>query len=210
MGVITAIEAQKKRGDRRSIFVDGDFVAGAHEEVIFALNLKVGQTFDNERLNELIKQETSRKALDKALRLLGYRDRTKSEIRKRLLGDDFPEDTVDNVIGRLLEMGYLDDQKFSRDWVKTRTIAKPMGKTRLAWELRAKGVEQPAVEEALEALDESAETELALELARKKAEKSDISDPSFRTRTASFLRRRGFGWGAIARALDELCPQDGD
>lgn len=204
MGVITAIEAQKRRGDRRSIFVDGDFVVGAHEEVILALNLAVGQTFDNERLTEVIGKETSRKALDKALRLLGYRDRTKSEIRKRLLGEDFPEDIVDDVIGRLLGMGYLDDEKFSRDWVKTRTIAKPMGKTRLAWELRAKGVEQPMVEEALEGLDESAEYELALSLARKKADKSDTGDPSFRTRTESFLRRRGFRWEAIAKALDEI------
>ena len=207
MGVITAIEAQKKRGDRRSIFVDGDFVVGAHEEVIVALNLRVGQVFDNDRLTQVIKQETSRKALDKALRLLSYRDRTKSEIRKRLLGDDFPEDVVDDAIGQLLGLGYLDDQKFSRDWVKARTIAKPMGKTRLAWELRAKGVDQPAVEEALDNLDENAEYELALSLARKRAEKSDTGDPSFRTRTASFLRRRGFGWGAITRALDELCPE---
>lgn len=207
MGVITAIEAQKKRGDRRSIFVDGDFVAGAHEEVILALGLRVGQTFDNERLTQVIEQETSRKALEKALRLLSYRDRTRSEIRKRLLGDDFPEDIVEDVIGRLLGMGYLDDEKFSRDWVKTRTISKPMGKTRLAWELRAKGVEAPAVEEALESLDENAEYELALSLAEKRAEKSDTGDPSFRTKTASFLRRRGFGWNAIARALDEIAPE---
>jgi len=205
MGV--AIEAQKKRGDRRSIFVDGDFVCGAHEEVILALGLRVGQTFDNERLTQVITKETTRKALDKALRLLSYRDRTKAEISKRLLGDDFPEDIVDAVIGQLLGMGYLDDQKFSRDWVKTRTISKPMGKTRLAWELRAKGVEASAVEEALESLDESAEYELALSLARRKAEKSDTGDPSFRTRTASFLRRRGFRWEAIARALDEIVPE---
>ncbi len=210
MGVITAIEAQKRRGDRMSIFVDGDFVCGAHEEVIVALSLRVGQTFDNERLTQVIEQETRRKALDKALRLLSYRDRTRSEIRKRLLGEDFPEDIVDDVVDRLLGMGYLDDRKFSRDWVKARTIAKPMGRTRLACELRAKGVDAPAVEEALESLDENAEYELALSLARKKAEKSDTGDPAFRTRTASFLRRRGFGWAAIAGALDELCPQDGD
>ncbi len=190
--------------------MDGDFVCGAHEEVIAALNLRVGQAFDNDRLTQVIKQETQRKALEKALRLLSYRDRTRSEIRKRLLGDDFPEEIVDDVVGQLLGMGYLDDQKFSRDWVKARTIAKPMGRTRLAWELRAKGVDVPAVEEALESLDENAEYELALSLARKKAEKSDTGDRAFRTRTAAFLRRRGFGWNAIARALDELCPEDRD
>jgi len=210
MSKITAIEPQKRCGDRRSIFVDGEFVAGAHEDVIFALNLKVGQTFDPERLAEVIRTETAHKARDSALRLLSFRDRTKSEVRKRLIGSDYPEDIVDEVIDQLSRMGFLDDEKFSRDWVKSRTTSKPMGKARLVWELRAKGVDQPMVDEALEGLDEDAEYELALAAARKKAEKADISDPSFRNRLASFLRRRGFGWDAISKALDELCPGDQD
>ena len=210
MGVITAIEAQKKREDRRSIFVDGEFVAGAHEEVIVALGLRVGQVFDGERLAAVIQQETTRKARESALRLLSYRDRTESEIRKRLVGNDFPEDIVDVVVDQLSRAGLLDDGKFSRDWVKSRTLSKPMGRTRLAWELRAKGVDEPKVEAALEALDENAEYEMALSLARRKTEKSDVSDPSLRNRTASFLRRRGFGWDAISRALDEVCPDERD
>lgn len=210
MNTITAIEPQKKRGDRRSIFVDGQFVAGAHEEVIIALNLRVGQTFDKERLAALIRTETVRKARESALRLLGYRDRTVSEIRKRLIGNDFPEDIVEEVIDQLSRIGYLDDEKFSREWVRSRTVSKPMGKARLNWELRAKGVEQPMVEEALESLDDSAEYELALAAARKKVEKADPNDKAFRNRLVSFLRRRGFGWEAIARVLDELCPGDQD
>ena len=178
--------------------------------MILSLNLSVGQAFDTERLADVIRKETTRKARESALRLIGYRDRTESEIRKRLVGNDFPEDIVDEVIGHLSRAGLLDDGKFSRDWVKARTLSKPMGRTRLAWELRAKGVDEPKVEEALEALDENAEYEMALSLARKKAEKSDVSDPSFRDKTASFLRRRGFRWDAIARALDEICPDDRD
>jgi regulatory protein len=210
MGKITAIEAQKKRSDRVSIFVDGQFAAGAHAEVAAALGLTVGQAFDADRLAEVIRKETTRRARESALRLLSYRDRSESEIRRRLAGNDFPEEIVDEVVGHLARVGLVDDSKFSRDWVKSRTISKPMGRTRLAWELRAKGVDAPRIEEALESMDENAEYETALSLARKKAEKSDTSDPAFRNRTASFLRRRGFGWNAIARALDEICPQDGD
>jgi regulatory protein len=210
MGEISAIEVQSKRGDRRSIFVDGEFVAGAHEDVVAALNLKVGQTFDSNRLAEVIWKETTRKALESALRLISYRDRAEAEIRRRLAGNDFPEEIVDEVVDQLSRMGFVDDEKFSRDWVKSRTVSKPMGRTRLAWELRARGVEPPVVEQALENIDENAEIELALSLVRKRAEKLDTSDPSFRDKTASFLRRRGFRWDAIARALDEVCPRGGD
>ena len=208
MNTITAIEVQKKRGDRRSIYVDGEFVAGAHEEIVLALSLSVGQTFDKEQLIALVRAETVRKARESALRLISYRDRTRSEIRKRLIGNDYPEDIADEVIDKLSQAGLIDDEKFSRDWVKARTASKPMGRTRLTWELRSKGVEATMVEEALEDLDEDAEHALALELAARKAEKMDRGDPSFKNRLSSFLRRRGFGWEVISKIFDELSPEE--
>lgn len=206
MGEITAIEAQAKRGDRRSIYVDGQFVVGAHQDVVAALNLRVGQSFDSDRLAEVIRKETARKAFESALRLIGYRDRAEAEIRKRLCGNDFPEDIVDEVVERLARMGLVDDAKFSRDWVKSRTAAKPMGRQRLAWELRTKGVEAGVIEQALEGLDKNTEAELALELACNRAAKSNNRDRSFRDKTASFLKRRGFDWDTIKSVLDEICP----
>ncbi|MCL5103724.1 MAG: RecX family transcriptional regulator [Armatimonadetes bacterium] len=208
MGRITAIEAQKRRGDRRSIFVDGRFVVGAHEEVVLALGLSIGQRFDEEQLVEIIRAETVRKARERALHLLSYRDRSISEVRKRLIGSDFPEDVVEDIVKELSGTGFLDDQKFSRDWVKARSASKPMGKTRLAWELRAKGVDAPVVDEALEDLDEESEFRLALATAEKKVHKADRDDPALKGRLSSFLRRRGFGWEVITRVIGEICPED--
>ncbi|MHB9037725.1 MAG: regulatory protein RecX [Armatimonadota bacterium] len=203
MGTITAIETQKKRGYRRSIFVDGKFLVGTHEDVVVALGLGVGQSFDEDRLVETLRAEDSRKARESAFRLLGYRDRSKSEIRKRLIGSDYPEDIVEEVIEQLSRGGLLDDEKFSRDWVNSRTAAKPMGRTRLAWELRSKGVDASTVDEALENLDEDAELELARSIVEKKLEKADRSDPNLKNKLGSFLRRRGFGWEVVNRVIND-------
>ena len=207
MGLITAIETQKRRGYRKSIYVDGEFAAGAHEEVVAALSLGVGQVLDKDRLVELVRAETVRKARESALRLISYRDRSVAEIRKRLVGDEFPDEVIDEVIDQLSRVGLLNDQKFSRDWVKSRSVlsSKPMGKVRLAWELKSKGVETPLVEEALGDIDEDAEYKMALSTAARKAEKMDSGDPAFRNKLISFLRRRGFNWEIISKALDELC-----
>lgn len=209
MSTITAIETQKRRSIRRSIFVDGEFVIGAHEEVIAALGLAVGQTFDNQRLAELVEAETAGKARERALRLINYRDRTSSEIRRRLLGSDFPEKTVVEVVDQLKRAGLLDDEKFSRDWVKSRTASKPMGKLRLVHELRARGVDARLVEKAVESVDGETERQLAHSLASRKLDKMDAGDPTTRTRLISFLRRRGFGWEIASEVVDSLCP-DGD
>lgn len=204
MGRISAIEPQKRRRDRVSIFVDGEFVVGAHEAVVVKLGLSIGQFFDSKQLEELVRAETLRKARESAYGLIAYRDRTKSEIRKRLIGSEFPEDVVDEVVNHLIEAELVDDEKFSRDWIKARSAAKPMGKTRLAWELRSKGVEPLDVEEALSGIDEEAEYQLALETARKKLQKADLSDPATKNRLGAFLARRGFGWELIAKVVGEL------
>jgi regulatory protein len=206
MGVITAIEAQKKRGNRRSIFVDGEFVAGVHEEIVLALGLAVGQVFDRERLVELLNAETKRKARESAIRLINYRDRSVSEIRQRLIRDDFPEEIVEEVTDQLSRTGLLDDEKFCRDWIKARSASKPMGKARLAWELRSKGVDASTVDQALEELDDETEYDLALSAAVRKLRKMDCADPLTKNRLSSFLRRRGFDWDTISRVIDELCP----
>lgn len=204
MGTITAIEPQKKRGYRRSIFVDGEFLVGTHEDVVIELGLGIGQSFDEERLIEIIRAEDLRKARESALRLLEYRDRSFIEIKRRLIRSEFPEDIVEEVIEQLSGCGLLDDEKFSRDWVNSRTAAKPMGRSRLAWELRSKGIDQTTVEGALENLDEDAEFELALSIARKKIDKKNSDDSNLKSRLSSFLARRGFSWEIINRVIDEV------
>lgn len=190
--------------------MDGVFVAGAHEEVVASLGLAVGREFEPQLLESILRAETVKKARETALRLLSHRSRTKSELRRRLVGSGFPEDIVDELVERFSERGLLDDDRFSRDWVRSRTAGRPMGRARLAWELRSKGVDQPVVEAALQELDEDAEYGLALSCARKKAEKADPKDPSFKSKLGSFLRRRGFGWEVIRKVLDQVCPTDGD
>ena len=182
--------------------MDGEFVAGVHEDVVATLNLGVGQSFDRSSLVDLLKAETARKARESALRLINYRDRSKSEIRKRLIGSEFPEDIVEEVIDQLSRAGLLDDEKFSRDWVKSRTAAKPMGRSRLAWELKSKGVDAPTVEGALDGLDDEAEFELARKVAEARLRKIDRDDPSLKDKLGSFLRRRGFSWDVIAKVLE--------
>ena len=204
MNVITAIQTQEKRGCRVSIFVDGEFVVGAHEDVAAALNLRVGQSFDGERLAGLVRAETARKARESALRLLSYRERTHSEIRTRLIGNNYPEDVVDEVIDQLAGIGLLDDGKFSRDYVEARKRSRPMGRTRLARELASKGVEKAAIEEALEGVDEDAGTEWLTRWLLVSSRNPIRAIRTARSRIGSMLARRGFCWDVISKVLGDV------
>jgi len=209
MDTITAIETQKRRGNRMSIYVNGRFVAGVDEEVVATLGLRVGQIIDENRLAKTLRAETVVRARQAALNLLSYRPRTKNELSRRLILKGYPEDMVDEVIAALTGSGLVDDEKFTKDWVADRLRSKPMGSVRIAWELRQKGIAQDVVQQALDSIDSETEYELALGLARKKLQRlgAEVSGEE-RHRLALFLRRRGFSWDVTNRVTKELMPAD--
>lgn len=89
------------------------------------------------------------KAMQRALRLLLYRGRSVKELRTRLQEKGFRNDIVEQVVERLLELRYLDDGIFAREWARSCAVNKLWGNTRIAVSLREKGVSGDHIDEAL-------------------------------------------------------------
>lgn len=202
---ITAIEAQEKRQNRRSIFVDGKFVLGVDANVVADLGLQIGQEISEERLREIVYAEQLTKAKQKALNLLGYRARSRAEIAQSLRRGGFAEDIIEDVLAYLERLGLVNDEQFSQAWVKSRLIGKGMGKQRIKWELKQKGVPNDVAEDALSEIDEEIEYQIALDSAKRRwAKYKDAEVNTKRRKLASFLRRQGFGWEVVSQVLGEL------
>ena len=205
---ISAIEAQEKKANRRSIFVNGKFALGVDESVIADLGLHVGQQISEEELQRIVHTELVAKAKQKAFRLLECRSRSKAEIAKRLSMAGFAEDVIEETLTRLEGLGLIDDVQFSQSWVNHRVAGKAFGKTRIKWELRQKGVSTDVAEEALSAIDADTEYESALDAAGRRWRKYlRLDERTKRNRTASYLRRQGFGWEVITKVLNELASE---
>ena len=201
---ITAIEAQEKRKGRVSVFVDGKFAIGLFEEVALSLGLRVGQAITPERLEEVAKAETRRRALEDAYRLLSFRARSEQERTDRLQRKGYEEDAIAEALGSLRAHGYVDDAQFAGAWVRSRGQSR--GKRALAFELKQKGVAGEVTAQALaEEMPADAERESARSAAIKKigARPADTSREA-KAKLAAFLQRRGFGWDTIRPVLAEL------
>jgi regulatory protein len=136
-----------------------------------------------------------------ALRLLGYRGRSKAEVRRRLSPRYEPQ-IIDRVIAALTEQGYLDDTAFARQWRSNRERKRPRGKNLLQKELLAKGISSETAREALEDFDGlgnayRAGQNLASRLAGEEF-------PKFRQRLWSLLQRRGFEGYVIRETVQTL------
>ncbi|MGC8633580.1 MAG: regulatory protein RecX [Candidatus Limnocylindrales bacterium] len=87
--------------------------------------------------------------MDAAARYLEARPRSIAETRARLTEAGYPGPLVDQVLQRMVELGYLDDLAFARAWVESRDRAHPRGEPGLRRELERKGVAREVTETVL-------------------------------------------------------------
>lgn len=208
VGIITKIEMQQNNEQRCSIFVDGEFLLGIEAELVYEFNLEKGETLTKETLNQLLDQEELLQAKQAAFNLLSYRQRSKQELKERLLKKDYHITVVEQVVNILKRLDYLDDKEFARSWIKDR-IVKGYGPYRIRKQLKEKGVSSDIIEEGLaEEYDSQLEYDLASDLAAKK--KSRYQDQEYQERKyklSKVLERKGFSFEIINAVVDDLLTE---
>lgn len=144
-------------------------------------------------------------ALADAARLLRHRLRSVAELRLRLRGKGYAESAIDDCVARLTRAGFLDDRKFALAFVRDGVQLQQRGAARLRRELRAKGVADELIDEALElALPAGRADEVAAAVAAKYAPRlAGLPPLKAKQRLAAYLQRRGFGMDQIAPLLEQ-------
>jgi regulatory protein len=147
------------------------------------------------------------KTMERAFNLLSYKPRSIEELRGRLLEKDWAdEEIVDQVIARLRELGYLDDEQFAANYATSRLTVKPLGRTRLRRDLQRRKLSNQTVEHALdEAYSEQSEEELIGRALDKRLRLKGA--PKTREETKKlfdYLIRRGFNYDLVLRKIRQL------
>src|SRR5215213_1326036 len=138
----------RERRGRAWISVDGEFWAEIDAGVAAERGLREGVALSHEELQEVRAAGERALAMARALNSLGYRARSEREVRDRLRRYGYGEETVGGVVGRLKELGYLDDAEFAR--LAAREKARKYGPRRVSVELRRSGVDGEIAREAVE------------------------------------------------------------
>jgi regulatory protein len=200
MRKITAIIAQKKNRNRVNIHLDGEFAFGL--AAIVAGWLRVGQELDEKKIEQLQVDDAKERALQQALLFLGYRARSESEVRKNLLKHEIPEVVIEQTLERLRRDGLVNDDQFAQAWVENRSTFRPRSRRLMAMELRQKGLDDEAMQPALQNVDDEA---LAYEAAQKRAPRfKSLEWIEFRKKLSGFLARRGFPYPVIATTVSRV------
>jgi regulatory protein len=138
--------------------------------------------------------------------------RTRSELDQRLLKKGYPEKVVQQVIGKMSELGLIDDSRFADAFIASRIAAKPIGRRELERGLREKGISKEAAQTAvLQVSGDDIQFELAMKAAKTKMRSLRRFEPRKRQeKLAAFLARRGFDWEVIRKAVRKIFKGDVD
>lgn len=102
-------------------------------------------------LCHLIVTDLRRKTFERAVKLLAAKPRSIAELRERLLrGKGTNQEVVEEVIARLREYGYLNDERFAFSYASYKVKQRPIGRRRLERDLKFKKIDSAVASEALE------------------------------------------------------------
>lgn len=134
--------------------------------------------------------------------LLGRKSYTKAQLREKLRKKEATPDVINQVIARLEELKFVNDEDFASMYVQSRYKRK--GRIVLKQELSRKGVSENIIDETLGTLNTETQIENATALLHKHAWRFQKEDPRKNYAKAfAFLARRGFTADVVKSAMEK-------
>lgn len=220
---ITDISQAVKNPNRANISVDGKYRFSLDIFQVGELGIKIGKEFSEDELVALETESAFGKLYARTLEYCLMRPHSAREIKDYLWRKTRPTkklikpyksllqgrtlqkkvveragvapEITERVFERLLEKGYINDEKFARFWVENRNQTKGSSLRKLRAELASKGVDKSIIDTALENSERSDENELAKIIAKKRSKYADEQ------KFMAYLARQGFGYDDIKTAL---------
>lgn len=162
----------------------------------------------------LTPEERRARTFQRAAKLLAAKPRSELELRERLLEGRYgSKSVVDEVIARLREYGYLDDQQFALSFASHKVKQKPTGRRRLERDLMIKKVDRAVAGEALDKVYAETPEEELIDRAIEKRNRLR-GRPQNRDEAKSLfdhLLRQGFGFDLVSdkvRAVSRTATED--
>lgn len=191
----------KKNGTRWQIEVDDEYWAILDAEIIVNQHLKVGSELTEERMEEILRAADFRRARERALYLLDYRDHSRGEIVEKL-SRNVDRGIAEEVADKLCELGLIDDGTYAKKLARHFLLTKKYGARRAEFEMRRKGIDGRLAAEAVAEVEP--DEDLLEELVLKKYGRYLEDDPDGKGRDKAIrgLMRLGHGYYEAEAAVD--------
>ncbi|HOZ77560.1 MAG TPA: regulatory protein RecX [Ferruginibacter sp.] len=144
--------------------------------------------------NTAQKKLTPQQALPKLKQYCAYQERCHSEVKEKLYNYGVYRDDAEEIISKLIEENYLNEERFASLFAGGRFRIKQWGKMKIKYELKQKGVSEYCIKKALQSIDPDEYEKSLQKLADQKLRtlKSEKNIFIKKRKLQDFLLQRGF------------------
>ena len=193
--------AEPRRRGLVQLFLDGEAAVKLDAQVFLQSGLKPGDQVSDQELFELIQASDARRAQEKALYLLEYRNYSKRELTEKIARTAASREAAQAAAGRMEELGLIDDRRFGEDYARELFSRKGYGARRAAQELRRKGLDQELVQELVEKYGSPEQSGENIRRVLEKKYPGWREDEKVRRRAFAALQRLGYSPQEIREAM---------
>lgn len=195
---------QYKGKTLRIDFAEGE-PAFINSEVVLDKGLRRGTELSDEEWEAVVYANDFRRAKERALYLLDYKDYSYVSMYKKL-AENYPEQLCYDVCDKLAQLGVIDDRRYAAALARHYMEVKRFGRYRAAREMMQKGISRALAEEALEPFDDTVRERLR-ELIEKKYLRR-IEDEDSMNKVKNALVRQGYSYSDINAVMSEIFEEE--
>lgn len=200
--LITAVEPRRKC--MSALYLDGEFAMNLDTRTLIENRFDVGREITDEDLHTIIRLSSERRAKEKALWLISYRDHSKKELKQKIMRT-CDESAAQNAVDRMEELGLVNDESFARRYAEQLLFSKHMSKRGAVYSLVQKGIDKETAETILENIYVDNHEQIKTVIEKKYR---NINDDKIKRRAVAALQRLGYGWDDIKSVLEEYKEED--
>lgn len=193
-----------KRKGLSDLYIDGEFAIKIDTETFLVSKFSVGSQIDDQQLKELIESSNIKRAKEKALWLISYRDHSKKELESKVRNCS-DKDSAKKAVEKLESVGLVDDEKFARNYAQQLLFVKHYSKKGAKYKLIEKGIDRDLADSVLEEIDFDSQEHIRIIIEHKY---HNLSDEKTRRRAVSALQRKGYSWSDIKAVIDEFIEEE--
>ena len=201
------ISHTKGRGKKIHLLLDDEYQITTDIDFWAEHYFKDGTEITQEEWESLTDSIYFKKAVDKCYDLLSRRDHSVKELKTKLLRT-VDEKNADKAIEKMIEYGYLDDEKYARNLVKYLAQSRNMSKNHIKQEMFKRGIPNEIINLVMEDYEfdnVSSVVDLIITKYRNKLNNEDGNK-----KVIASLMRKGFSYSDIKNAFYRIENEEYD
>ena len=140
------------------------------------------------------KKLTADQALKNAKVYCSYQERNHKETKDRLFSYGLPKSDIEQILSRLIEEDYLNEERFAAAYARGKFRMKQWGRVKIRYELRQKQVSDYCIEKAMKEIDEEEYMKTLEKLMEEKMSElqSETNVLAKKKKATDFLLQKGY------------------